>query len=489
VFANVFAMTPTEKSKLKIEFADYLKEFVETLPEPEIPTEFRQSRLKVTVVTVRDYCVRIIREDKEPDKIQIIKDFYNLNYELKPSNDLPAGKFLEMTVADKLIYQLTKSQDNAKPVVYLFGKKIDQPIENTLAFAAFLFGAKIKNIEEFKKWKEEKLLKNTEIVEKVEVVEKIENKELDNSSIANNEKSEKEAENSTKQTENDFVITPKPTFFQQYKHQLLIAASFVLLIVCSAYVYNLQSYISENREKLATIEQITFKPLVPDSGLVENPVGANIANQNIANQSIDSQVVRENTKQIAANVEIPLSFYTNNIYNGNFLFTTDKWNFETDITGEDMNSKYGEPYRNQLKSLRKLPNTQPTIANKSIWIRFNVMNKGSKKLYVDNIKLEKLQTYAINTKTVKWSNWITPKDGEKRFELLLSHEPQIVAVVPFAEIGANSPQHFSLLIKCDKTCEKYIYKFKLVISANDGQGSRYDVSSDKIYTLGLISEL
>jgi hypothetical protein len=458
-------MTPTEKSEFQKAYAEYLKKSVEQLSEAEIPTEFREPRVKVTVVTVRDYCVRIIRENKEPDKIQIIKDFYSINGELTASSKLPLGKLLEMTAVDKLVYQLEQAQNVARPVANLFSGGIEQSTARTLDFAAFLFN--LKNIAEFKKWQETEITKNTT------------KKATESTNIDNDLTTEK--------VENDLGTMPKQTFFQKHKYKFTIAASIILLLVCSAYAYNLKSYVDENKEKLATIEQISFKPIIADSGLVEN-----ITKPNVANQSIANQVVTKNSKQIIANVEIlemPLSFYTNNIYNGKFLFTTDKWDFETDMTGEDMNSKYGEPYRSQLKSLQKLPNTQPTIANKSIWIRFNVMNKSNTKLYVDNIKLEKVATHKINNKIVKWSNWITPKDGEKRFELALSHEPQIAAIVPFADIAANSPQHFSLIINCDKTCENYIYKFKLIVSANDGQGNRYNVSSDRVYMLGLVSEL
>ncbi len=459
-------MTPTEK-KIQKEYAEYIKNFVEKLPEPEIPNEFRQPRIKVTVATVRDYCVRIIREDKEPDKIQTIKDFYSINVELTASTKLPLAKLLEMTSTDKLVYQIEQLTNPARPIANLFGGGIiEQPTLRTLEFAAFLFGIKI-TMAQFKKLKDAEVTKNTT------------KKATESANI--------DTDLTTEKVENDLGTIPEQTLFRQYKYKFTIAASIILLLVCSAYAYNLKSYVDKNKEKLATIEQITFKPIIADSGLVENIIKPNVANQNI-----DNQVVKENSKQITAGfetLEMPLSFYTNNIYNGKFLFTTDKWNFETDITGEDMNSKYGEPYRNQLKSLLTLPNTQPTIANKSIWIRFNVMNKSGIKLYVDNIKLEKVATYTINNKIVKWSNWITPKDGEKRFELLLSHEPQIAAIVPFADIAANSPQHFSLIINCDSTCENHIYKFKLVISANDGQGNRYNVSSDRVYTLGLVNEL
>ena len=55
--------------------------------------------------------------------------------------------------------------------------------------------------------------------------------------------------------------------------------------------YDLKTYVDENKEKLATIEQISFKPIIADSGLVENVIKPNIANQNI-----DNQVVTENSK-------------------------------------------------------------------------------------------------------------------------------------------------------------------------------------------------
>jgi hypothetical protein len=474
-------MTPSQKEELQKEFATYLRNSINQLPNTDLPKEFKETNLKITVATIRNYCSRVLQENKELVKIQRIKEFYDLKGEPTIAKE-DRWKLANMSEIDKLLEELEQNKEAAKPIANLFKGTTEKPSEEILSFAAFLINLPINNLDEFRRWKATKDAEAQQIYVETQKLEE------ENQNINPTNKETTTTINDTK-----IVIETPKTFFQQHKYKFTIAASIILLVVCSAYAYNLKeyydlkSYVNENKEKLATIEQISFKPIIADSGLVEN-----ITKSNITNQNIDNQVVTENSKQIIANVEIlemPLSFYTNNIYNGKFLFTTDKWNFETDITGEDMNSKYGEPYRNQLKSLQKLPNTQPTIANKSIWIRFNVMNKSNTKLYVDNIKLEKVATHAINNKIVKWSNWITPKDGEKRFELALSHEPQIVAVVPFTEIAANSPQHFSLIINCDKTCENYIYKFKLVVSTNDGQGNRYNVSSDRVYTLGLVSEL
>ncbi len=449
-------MTPKHKEDLQKEFAAFLRKSIEQ-PIAELPKEFQKT--VITVATIRNYCSRIILEDKEIEKINYIKKFYLLTG--SPKN-IPKDKALEMTAIDLLLHELEENKDAAKPVAGLFKNKTEAPNENTLAFAAFLINLPIYSLEEFKQWKA-KHLATTE-----------ENNKQSHQTTENTDSTAQTTAQAPKTIE---VTTPEnptktPTFWQKYAPQLFIAASLVLVAI-SAYAYSLRSYLTERTDKLAYIDQLTFTPVRADSGLLE---------ANVSAQTSD-------VLPTAPATDNPLVFYTNNIYNGKFLYTTDKWDFATDQKGEDMNSPYGEPYKDQLKGLFKTPNSLPTIANKSIWLRFNVLNKGNQKLYIDNIKLEKVGTYKINPNKVKWNNWITPKDGEKRFELLLTHEPQVAAVVAFAEVPPQNPQHFSLVVNTDTSCENHIYQFRLVVSANDAQGKRYTITSDKVYSLGRLSEL
>jgi hypothetical protein len=467
-------MTPRYKEELKKEFAAFLRKSIEQ-PISEIPKEFRQNNYTFTVATIRNYCDRVLREGKDMEKIKRIKDFYELRG-IVNEKEIGKDRVLEMTETEKLLHELEKNKDKARPVANLFNNNITNPTERSLSFAAFLINLPISSLEDFKKFKAtlEPTIEENTTPSSTEITT---SNPTEPTPISNQEK---EAPSTTTQaTTVNEVSTPATaekttTFWYKHKSKVLVAAS-LLLVAISAYAYRLHNYIEEKKDQLAYIHQISFTPVVADSGLLEASVSA------------ESTVKVVNTTTVTT--DNPLVFYTNNIYNGKFLYTTDKWDFATDQNGEDMNSPYGEPYKDQLKGLFKTPNNLPTIANKSIWLRFNVLNKGSQKLYIDNIKLEKVGTYKINPQKVKWNNWITPKDGEKRFELLLSHEPQVAAIVAFAEVPPQNPQHFSLLIHTDTTCESYIYKFRLVVSANDAQGRRYTTTSDKVYSIGRLSEL
>ncbi len=462
-------MTPKYKEDQK-KFADFLRKSIEQ-PISEIPKEFLKTN--ITVATIRNYCSRILQESKDIEKINYIKKFYNLKG--TPKN-ITNDKAIELTEVDLLIIELEENINPAKAVEVLF-KTNNIPKENTLAFAAFLLNHHFRSTAEFIKWEAMQLEKISQKNPTPNVNETTTPILTEPTPISTQEQA---APSTTAQVtatpeESTPATTKKPTtFWYTHKSKVFIAAS-LLLVAISAYAYRLHNYIEDKKDQLAYINQISFTPVVADSGLLE------------ASVSIETTATSANTTTVTT--DNPLVFYTNNIYNGKFLYTTDKWDFATDQNGEDMNSPYGEPYKDQLKGLFKTPNNLPTIANKSIWLRFNVLNKGSQKLYIDNIKLEKVGTYKINPQKVKWNNWITPKDGEKRFELLLTHEPQVAAIVAFAEVPPQNPQHFSLVIHTDASCESYIYQFRLVISANDAQGKRYTITSDKVYSIGRLSEL
>ena len=466
-------MTKLKREELQKGFAIYLRNFSEQIPVTIIPKEFRTT--KITVTTIHRYCIRVLEENSEPEKIEKIKVFFVL----------PKGN----VSLDKVLLELQQSVDSkAKPIALLFQGKTNQPEEITLSCAAFLINSPIQTLEEFRQWKElhskdktlelenkfelEKISpeiaeKETEIAEKeTEITEK-------ETKIA-----EKETEKAEKETEKAEIEKPKIGFWKKYFKEISIAASLLLLVTFSYKYYTMLSYVDTQKEKLAYIEQITFKPVVADSNFRENtPISKNTDFDSTNNKAGEEKITN------------PLSFHTNNIYNGKFLYSSEKWNFETNTEGEDMNSKYGEPYRENLKSVVNMPTNIPTIANKNMQIRFNIKNSSGKTLYIDNVKLEKIATYHLDTKKVKWSNWITQKAGEQKYKVTLTHTSTIIPILDFKEVTNNQAQHFSLEIDGDASCENYIYNFRLVISANDGNGNRYNVVSDKTYYLGFLDTL
>jgi hypothetical protein len=473
-------MTKLKREELQKGFAIYLRNFSEQIPVTIIPKEFRTT--KITVTTIHRYCIRVLEENSEPEKIEKIKVFFVLS---KGNVSL-----------DKVLLELERSVENkAKSIAKIFQGITVAPKEITLSFAAFLINSPIQTLEEFRQWKElhskdktlelenkfelEKISpeiaeKETEIAEKETEITEKETKIAEKET----EKAEKETEKAEKETEKAEIEKPKIGFWKKYFKEISIAASLLLLVTFSYKYYTMLSYVDTQKEKLAYIEQITFKPVVADSNFRENtPISKNTDFDSTNNKAGEEKITN------------PLSFHTNNIYNGKFLYSSEKWNFETNTEGEDMNSKYGEPYRENLKSVVNMPTNIPTIANKNMQIRFNIKNSSGKTLYIDNVKLEKIATYHLDTKKVKWSNWITQKAGEQKYKVTLTHTSTIIPILDFKEVTNNQAQHFSLEIDGDASCENYIYNFRLVISANDGNGNRYNVVSDKTYYLGFLDTL
>lgn len=272
-------------------------------------------------------------------------------------------------------------------------------------------------------------------------------------------------------------IEPQATLTQtatptkkSYNQQVFMALLVLLLLIVSIGFYQAQ-------QQLNQIDSLIFKPRY---------VGAQIEEKDTTIKTARLKTVQVANKTTANN---SLVFFTNNIYNTSFLHSKQAWNFQTDPKGEDMNSEYGEPYRSEIKPIKKEDMKGITLANNEIWIRFNLQNKAEDKLFIDNLNLKIIAQYPINEQVMTHNMW-THKFTEKHYEVLLNRFALSYPMATLIEIEGGESKHFSLKVKNDKEneIEKQIVKFRIIISANDGKGKRYTIQSDKDYFLGFMKK-
>ncbi len=256
---------------------------------------------------------------------------------------------------------------------------------------------------------------------------------------------------------------------KSYNQQVFMALLVLLLLIVSIGFYQAQ-------QQLNQIDSLIFKPRY---------VGAQIEEKDTTIKKASLKTVQLSNEATANS----LIFFTNNIYNTAFLHSKQVWSFQTDPKGEDMNSEYGEPYRREIKPIKKEDLKGITLANNEIWIRFNLQNKAEGKLFIDNLNLKIIAQYPINEQVMTHNAW-THKFTEKHYEVLLNRFALSYPMATLIEIEGGESKHFSLKVKNDKEneIENQIVKFRIIISANDGKGKRYTIQSDKDYFLGFMKK-
>lgn len=325
-----------------------------------------------------------------------------------------------------------KGSDRTKPIENMLRRKVN-PAGRVLEFVAKIFQMPIQNLADFEQYLQTQPL----------------------------------AKESTKPQATP-TQTATPTK-KSYNQQVFMALLVLLLLIVSIGFYQAQ-------QQLNQIDSMAFKPRY---------VGAQIEEKDTSIKQASAKIAQLNTETIANS----LIFFTNNIYNTAFLHSKQAWSFQTDPKGEDMNSEYGEPYRSEIKPIKREDLKGITLANNEIWIRFNLQNKAEGKLFIDNLSLKIIAQYPINEQVVISNAW-THKFTEKHYEVLLNPYALSYPMATLIEIESSESKHFSLKVKSDKDkkIENQIIKFRIIISANDGKGKRYTIQSDKDYFLGFMKK-
>ncbi len=374
---------------------------------------------------LKNYFSHLIRENKQKEKLTLIHEFLSFN----------GSKHIS-----EKIEKLNQLSGRLKSIENLFAGK-STPVEDTLNFTASVFDLPIKNITDFKS--EQK--SNEQVL-----------------TSATNE------------------IKDKPPEKQSYRKFVALGSVLTLLLI-SGFLYKpaanyfyLTTRFDNAKDKLNEIEQLSFKPIFLHNEIFDTDTLSS------SESSVEKGIINTEDTQIR--------FYTNNIYNHKFLYSSEQWSFKTDKNGEDMNSCYGKPFLTELKSLHSYPKDFTTIANEYIWVRFNIRNTGTTPVFVDNLDIKILSATKINQRSVHYNEWTTALPNEILYEFVLNNKAtNYPRVLDNKKLTPNNNLHFSFKIRGDKSCNKQIFKFRILVSYNDGKGNRFTIQSDKDYFIGFLN--
>ena len=256
------------------------------------------------------------------------------------------------------------------------------------------------------------------------------------------------------------------------RHEWVLSVVVVLLIVTlGSLVFYIPSHITQNellQQKSALIDQLAFHPTV------------------VPSDSIVLGSAESGKSGISQNKEAILEFFTNNIYNTYYLLPKRAWNFPIDSLGEDINSKYGAPYNTALYNTLLQASKGTSIANKNMKIRFNISNPSDEDWVIDNLYLEITDVYELSDHESKKAIW-SSKSLEKSYTVELIGQKRVYPLEVFENIPKGNAVFFALDIRTeDSHLEGKIIRFKIKLSANNGKGSKTNITSDKSYLLGYV---
>jgi len=249
---------------------------------------------------------------------------------------------------------------------------------------------------------------------------------------------------------------------------LVVAVTVVLLSSLAYLIYSNASLKKQNNSQASIIGELEFNP------------------KNVEEVSLVSAVLEENEDETANSHG--LSYYTNHIYNTDFIVPKDKWTFNIDPKGEDINSDYGKPFSNELRPLYKdVINDKVTIANNQMLIRLNIRNNTESKWVIDNIYLKKTDQYTPEINKVYKNSW-SVKEGELSYGFEMNKYASIYPLTTFIELKPGEAKYFAMNITGDHSCNGAIFKYKIVFSGNGSKGNNITIESDKEYYLGFYNK-
>lgn len=431
------------KNQIRTAYADQLRAYILANPPADWQLEFGEFPPKQTAM--RNYVLYLLQTYREGDIYEAIKNLYGFNGSIR-------------LLADQ-VKQVNESNQH-KAIENFFKGTASKP--ELLQFLATIFRYEI-SLAEFEK-----------------------------SFVGTQTRVNEVVREDTHKGEESFVgtqTTARGTQTTVSKKQLIWRGATVLFVVLFLGNFGFEYYQMANRfakaeTTLALIDSLSFEPKYLTDEIAEKEVVR--ADKHNGGMSF----VRTQTRAANefADTTEPLLYFTNNIYNKKFIYTTKKWNFETDPKGEDINSEYGKPYNEEIRPLKPIESQSVTIANGEIWIRFNLKNNSAQKLYIDNLYLKIVGKYALDSVAVSYNAWL-PKANEQVYEIELDNFAQTYPFATFTEISPDEARHFSLKVKGSQSLEKQAVKFQIYASCNDGNGKRYTICSDKIYVLGLYALL
>ncbi len=320
--------------------------------------------------------------------------------------------------------------------IYNFFENKTVPFEKNLNFIAFIFDVPICSLNEF--------IENNEIQEKI-----LENNLTENDVAATKNSVNVETKQNTKVSKKTKSFR-KPVFI-----------SLFFMSVISVFYIGFRYSMAQNNKN----NKLAYSSVMPVY---------------IGDTLFERIAVIEDSQQ-----DTGLHFHTINIFNDKCLSKNSAWSFDTDPNGEDMNSKYGSPFNEEIKSLHSILNGRTTIANQMMEIHFNISNNTDKNLYFSNLKVSVLKTFDAEAEKAEY-NLYQSRTAEEVFNIVLSDKNMYGFTVSKKEIKPNEAIFCRCKITGDDKCNGLIYKIKIVADFVDANGKHFQTKSDKNYLIGFL---
>jgi len=417
-------------NETKIEFADFIREYLEN----NKPADWNNAlfgEFPGTISTYQKYFGYILKQNNNSEKVEAIEKRYKLNK------------------SDKVEKKIKIIDGRPRSITKFFNEKI-VPYDKNLYFIAVVFDAPIKTIEEFVKRQENEKKQLTKKPEKA----KKESFNIDNEIISEI--------NEPKEDQNDRL----KQFFTKNK-KIIGSVSLILLLFISVFLF--QKYGKNNELKAENMHPIisTFFP----------------------REMADSLYVKKTTANNSENIlsEDTILLHTVNIFNDKCLYKNSDWSFSTDPEGEDMNSKYGTPFNDEIKTHFNVLNGRTTIANEYMDIHFNIENLKNKTLYFSNLKIKIIDTHDAKVEKAKY-NMYEIRSSEVIFEIILDDKNMKGCSANKEELKNGEALFCKLRIKGSEFCNNLIYELQIIADFSDIKGNHYQGVSDKNYFIGFVAE-
>jgi len=333
------------------------------------------------------------------------------------------------------------TSNKTKAIENFFKKENYIPVNKTLEFIAVLFDAPLNSFASFQASLQQKKMEETAAAE-----------------VA-------------------VPIIPQELKVKKSISYLVMALAFVMVSALAYLTYSKLALKKVNEENTRIIGGLVFNPVVVDEVDLVTAVS-----------NIHNDPTNENGIMATSDSDEEPSYFTNHIYNTDFILPKEDWGFDIDPKGEDINSDYGKPFSNELRPLYKdVIQDKVTIANNQMLIRLNIRNNTDTKWVIDNIYLRKIEQYTPEVNKVYKNSW-SVREGELSYGFEMNKYASIYPITTFIELEPGQAKYFSMNITGDHSCNGAIFKYKIVFSGNGSKGDSFTIESDKEYYLGFYNK-
>ena len=447
-------------SEIRKMFADYLRE---TLVPPTDWYVGTCGSFPPTVHYLQIYFEQILRENSNSLKIKAINNFYELN---------------EIHSLEKKIEKI----DGLPRSIQNFFVKKTVPNEDRLNFIALIFESPISTLREFETRREHKQ-PTAEVAVEAEVMNNVTETEpvfVKEEKFQNTEY-QINNDNSFPPETNMISLKSKGKFFLNTRQRRIVTFLSIALVVIAIAALKINYAALAGASLVNSTAERGFMPLyVGDSLFAGSAVSLNVLendeqiNENQIPPPLDSSLIVRN-----------LQYATVSIYNDQYLYSLRPWSFEVDGNGEDMNSKWGNPYNSDIADLYPTLRNTITLANNVMELSFNISNRNNLSLFFHAIKLKIVERIRITPDHTSYNIYSFRNTlSDIILGVSLCDNDLYGIETNHNEIAANKAQFCKLRVHNSSENENTICKFRISVDLVDAAGNHYIVESNKDYFLG-----